>query len=657
MPPLPPKINLPLVEPAFNCIKVERAYAYYKGLLYDILSTMLEGRIIFYKTSNPTHLADQRNRLHSLFPLVSTVYSDSVPGCVSFFVISKCRIGAFKFFFDMVRDWLLPGSRRNVSLHFAIDFRFPEFGDDIYSLCEVMLPIDTPEELAQIQLNFPIIESELRMGISSSYYARRILEVKGLAADEKTALIQESISYLAARLPEEFDQDVLAEMQHMLITCSEEFKALRSVRHLARIISIHHLFRKSLREAVNRSPNKRFIHLKLFRTRLKNSQGSKMVLGVIVGVNFFRDNEVFEKAHILKALQNYIPSAQVVENSFFANRSGSEHICTIYLEVEKAEGKEFSDDEIKMLRKKLPSDLKDSIEHLMPPIFMPRNEEEIMRNILSLSNQIKYLRDIPQVFISFDEQTHNHLFFTIILVRVLKTGSISIQKMFENSDSFLEYIHDRSQNAGILRRRYMKEATVFHLKLKKDLFLRANHSIDLNKARQTVISELCSIVGEVRDFNGGMITKQNEALNEIKGLLQNNIAYNDLLLENFFYSLTPVIMRNVLASPSLHALFLLLLETIDSSIPEEITYLIKTKRQNRMTHIVIKTENFDMKDQFSCALYSDELNSLLLVSSYVSFYDLHYLGFIFRSDDELQEQQIHHTIQNIMSACSPALCS
>ena len=68
----------------------------------------------------------------------------------------------------------------------------------------------------------------------------------------------------------------------------------------------------------------------------------------------------------------------------------------------------------------------------MPPVFMPRNEEEIMRNIVSLSDQIKYLRDIPQVFITFDEQTTANLFFTIIMVRLLKgeekAGSRDIQK-------------------------------------------------------------------------------------------------------------------------------------------------------------------------------------------------------------------------------------
>ena len=72
----------------------------------------------------------------------------------------------------------------------------------------------------------------------------------------------------------------------------------------------------------------------------------------------------------------------------------------------------------------------------MHPIFMPRNEEEVMRNILSLSNQIRYIKDPQQVFITFDEQTNAHLFFTVILVRILKKGFITVPDIFSKDGYF-----------------------------------------------------------------------------------------------------------------------------------------------------------------------------------------------------------------------------
>ena len=147
---------------------------------------------------------------------------------------------------------------------------------------------------------------------------------------------------------------------------------------------------------------------------------------------------------------------------------------------------------------------------------MPRNEEEVMRNILILTNQIKYVRDIPQVAITFDEQAYAHLYFTVILARLLKPESTSLADLFKKGNSIAEYLHDRTKVMGFVRKKYAKEATVFRLKLPKDGFLRADHSIDLYKARQTVVGELLKVVGEIRDYNGGMISKQHELLSTIR---------------------------------------------------------------------------------------------------------------------------------------------
>ena len=88
--------------------------------------------------------------------------------------------------------------------------------------------------------------------------------------------------------------------------------------------------------------------------------------------------------------------------------------------------------------------------------------------------------------------------------------------MFKKADSSLQYIHDHTKNVGTLRKKYQKEVTVFRVKLPKEGFLRRDHTIDLYKARQTVVGELSLVVGEFRDFNGGMITKQNELLSSLK---------------------------------------------------------------------------------------------------------------------------------------------
>lgn len=586
----------------------------------------------------------------SYLPLVTSTNCRELPGVMSFFALTLEKQNAFKFFYEMINGWLLPGRRLNVVLIYSADFRLPDLGEDTFVLSEIRVRIENERELEQILGNLPTIETEIQMGLTSSHYARRILEIKGFSTDEKSAIIQQDIAYLIDHFPKEFDQDVLTEMQHVLLICRDEFKAARKCRHLSRIIGVNYHFRKRLLEALKHTPEKRHLCLKLFRTRLNLPDVEKSVIGILVGVNFFKDREVFDKIHLIKAIQSYIPSARAIENSFFANRRGSEPFCTLYVEIEKNSGETFTPQEIKLLRDQLPNYLKERIKHLLHPVFMPRNEEEIIRNILSLSSEIKYLRDIPQVFITFDEQTHSHVFFTIVLVRVLKPDALSIQEMFKKSNSFLEYFHDRCQTVGSLRRKYKKEATVFRIKLSKEQFLRDDHTIDINRARQTVVSELFDIMGEIRDFNGGMISKQNEVLSELKKLLKDNLKYNELLLENFFYSLTPVIMQNVLEIEALRTVFFMLLEAMEDGFFNGENYALKMFADHEFVYAMIKADDRSVKEEVSKALAKLQLHSSQLANSYVSVYDEIYLGYVYRSDNPARQDEFSYTIQHALTS-------
>ena len=170
----------------------------------------------------------------------------------------------------------------------------------------------------KILTNLYAIEAEVRLGLESSYNARRILEVRGLAADEKMAMVQDYIACLTKRLPEAFDIDVLTEMQHILITCRDDFKLARSSRHLDRIISILYLFRKAIRKAAKEAPQQRHISMKLFKSTLSLPGTPKHVLAIFIGINFISDKEVFEKKHILQSYSKPYTECACCRRLFFS---------------------------------------------------------------------------------------------------------------------------------------------------------------------------------------------------------------------------------------------------------------------------------------------------------------------------------------------------
>lgn len=614
----------------------------YRDVVLRTLKKILPPSFFEHKETDEATHAHQKKILQKAIPLISCSKARNFPSTLSFFALSKYRSNSFKFFFEMISRWLTPGRRLNVVLVYATDFRLTHLSEEVYTICEVMISVADRPEFEEIQRNFPIIETEISLGIHSEFYAQRILEIKGLSADDKTALIQGFIAFLVKRFPRYYDTDVFTEMQHILVTCRDEFKAARQARHLSRILSIQYLFRKALREAIKKNSNRRYLSLKIFRAMIQTHIGRKRVLSFLVGINFLREQENFGEKHLLKAIQHYIPSAIAVENSFFIHKLGSENICISYIEVEKRDSSDFTTAEIRKLRRELPANLKNRIEHRLHNVFMPRNEEEIMRNILTLTNQIKYVRDIPQVLITFDEQAYSHLYFTVILARLLKHENCSIADLFKRGDTFVEYLHDRTKVMGYVRKKYAKEATVFRLKLSKEGFLRADHSIDLYKARQTVVHELSKIMGEIRDYNGGMISKQHELLSTIRDILSDIKDYDELLLENFFYSLAPVVVRALLDPNAFKTLFLMLLDGLKEYKHEG--YYLKFHAEPYNIFSLIIVEDFSVRDSIHRAIQDLHIPSTELAYAHVKTHGNTCIGYICCAHDQQKKEQFFQAI-------------
>lgn len=612
----------------------------YHAIVYKILRHVL-----------PQDFFNQK-QIDSEYLILKSVLCKGVPGKLVIHFFGKNQKHALKFFIEMLSNWLLPGKRLNLTTVFSSEFCMPSLSSTTNIVIEVIININSQSDLDQIKINLPIIESEICLGMKSSFYAKRILEVKGLSIDAKTVLIHENIAYILERKPLYFDFDILTEMQHVLVICRDDFKSKRSSRHLSRIISVQYLFRRSL-SGKQQITNKRQILLKIFRTKLQFQSEKKHVLGIIVGFNFLKEKEVFEKRHLMRAIQNHISNAVMVENSFFDDRRSLQNFCTLYLEIEKSNGEKFSNEEITKLRQTLPNNLLDGFEQLVHSVFMPRNEEEIMRNVMILSSEVKFLRDAPQVMITFDEQVNSRLVFTVIVVRILKPGEPPIQELFEKSETCLEYIHERCKTVGYLRTKHSKEATVFSVTIDKEDFIRRDHSIDLNKARQAIVFELLKIIGEFRDFNGGMISKQNELLTEIKILLSNEGSFNELLLENFFFSITPTVMRTVLEAEVLKTFFLVFQEAIEIELDSAENYLMHELIQVSYAFIIVKSEKRINRDEIMKALATLQPKSSEIATSYLQVHNVNYIGYLFRCSDQPRQEQFISIIRQAYKATIP----
>jgi hypothetical protein len=569
----------------------------------------------------------------SELPIFRWVVWDPESLNISIVLVMKFRLNAAKFFYDMIHHWLLPGKKVNVDMFFAIDFRLPDLNEQLYTLAEIVVHLTDATEYEQALRNLPILETEVRLGVTSIYHSAKILEIKGLAVDEKTALIQERIAFLLHYRPKEFDSDLFVQMQQFLVTVRPQFKAVREVSQMVRLIGYFYLMRQEIKQRIEQFPERRHLKLKIGTVRLHLPLGIKRVLGVFVAINFLKDNEVFEDAYLVQAIQRFVPSAILVVDSVFIEHVKEERILMLYLEIAKQEEAEFLSEEIRLLRQELGEELKRRVQQLTRPVFMPRNEEEVMKNIITLSQELRYLRDIPQVIISFDEHTDQDISFTVIMLRILLPHACSLQELFDKREIRYSFTIDRVKKVGTVWRKYPKEATVFRIRLPLHPFVRSDQSLDLFRARQAVLAEIQVMMGEVRDYNGGMISKQLEVFKQLQKELGKQGKEQELLLENFFHSIFPVEQRNLLDPLYIKNLFIMFSDVHGRAHPTEELELYHHEEE-KLLYVIMVIKDHALKNKIVQAVAALNISPTLLPSVLIQMADKLYLGYLYFADLE-----------------------
>lgn len=601
----------------FACPYIEAQY--YRDGAQDLIRRLVPSDLL---EDGGIELPLQRARFADQLPIITWSELTRAPCALSVLLLCKYRLNACNFFYDMVSRWLLPQKRVNVELFFASDVRLPHLSDDLLCVAEIVVHLKSAADVEEVRRNLHAIETEIRLGVVSNYHARRILEFKGLSADGKTAMIQEKIGSLIQSHSKDFDQGIFSQMQQFLICVREDFKTLRDYHHISRIISNLHSMRKFIKQNAQAYPSKRHVIFKFLKTKL--SPSGKPVLGVLAALNFLREHEVFETTHLMNAIQKNLPRVKLVDGSPFVDKGDEK---SLYLEVEKPDGADFTMEEIQLLKISLPEQVKGHIEQLAHPIFMPRNEEEVLRNIMALSRQIRFVGDMPHIIISFDEQKGDDLCFSVILLRVIGENEPPLQELFQSKKAGLKYIPDRVRRVGHIRRKYMKEATVFRTVLPISQFLRADRSVDLYRARSFILGEVNKVVGDVRDYNGGMIFKLNESLTCLKNAVGKQA--DPILLEKFFYSIVPIEMRSSLETEPLKQFFLTLMQAVKSES------LQVRQEPNRIYAAAPKKKR---AIDFSAAPHQ-------LVSFQMDIHDMPYTGYLFISDAKEEQSAFLQAIE------------
>lgn len=664
-----------LIKPSYSTQGINtEEYDAFIAFIEKILHSVLPSDLLKALSQNKSQqtIETSLTSLHQKLPFLASNAPEEAPCtfCVSLLCHSDFTSGVGRYLCDIMTRWLVPGKFLNISSVRSLNFSFTAYPEESLFFHQLLIDVETEQQLSLIKNNWENLKNEVRLSILSVRHARNILSLKKLSAEEKKAMIEENIASVIAspsktlehnlfsqmhnfwlhlsaedkikqiqeqftpyikQRPKIFDGSIFHEIKHAILLFGEKFTGLRDLRHISRLISYQYLFRKTLMRHRIESPEERILTLKLLKTHFPSSP-EKTVLGILGAMNVLRENELFEERHIVEAITHCLPLVHIVDNSFILDRSSHDPIRLFYVEIEKPEGAAFRLDEIKELKKNLPHELKENMETVLHPVLMLRNEEETMRNILLLSQQLKYINDLPQVIISFNAQTEDALQFTIILLRILRDHDLPLTDIFASAITELKIEELEVKNVGLLRKRYPKESNVFKISLDKKKFLRKDFTIDLFKARQEVSLELNTLFGGIRDFNGGILSKQQEVFQKLKNLIDEPSGQKDFLLENFFYSITPPLRQSLIAPTTLKDLFTLMQEAFDADYQKE-AFFLKAKHESSQLLIMAASPCSCFKEELCSLLRKLKIPSSELSCTQVNAYGICCIGYLYQNPD------------------------
>src|SRR5437868_3987893 len=91
------------------------------SISYRHAITQILKQILPYDCSfdNPEYIEKYKQDFSSSLPVFISSNYEMAPVTMSFYMLSKSRPGAFKFFLEMISNWLVPGKNLNVAATFA----------------------------------------------------------------------------------------------------------------------------------------------------------------------------------------------------------------------------------------------------------------------------------------------------------------------------------------------------------------------------------------------------------------------------------------------------------------------------------------------------------------------------------------------------------
>ncbi|MBA2367704.1 MAG: peptide ABC transporter substrate-binding protein [Candidatus Protochlamydia sp.] len=397
------------------------------------------------------------------------------------------------------------------------------------------------------------------------------------------------------------DQSLIKDLYLFYILAPKKFLDHRCHSHLSTLLLSIHLIQNYLSQKITFSPQELHVKIRWLPGTLKFPFSTCSVLGCLIGYNALDKYELFDEENLYLAFQRLYPDVRLVKECFYRHGAQNQNLKIHYFEIEKKDGSNFSLHQQNLLKNNIEERVRNSIQKLSPSTFMRQNDEDTYKTILSLSNEINSLEDLSQASINLDEQTGKEIVFQVVLVHPAPFHKFSLKERFVECT----FVPKRMTTVRHLDNHPI-HAHVFSLHLPRtSAFLRTDGSLDFNLARQKVVSLIQSAIGQFRDYNGGLLLKQQEHLKKFRDAFE---EIDQDIVEKFFYSITPLEKQAILNEDILFSFFNFFLQNQKAKLDKKFDFYFHSNKDENI-FLFVKGNDSSLIDLISSFLHENLFQS------------------------------------------------
>lgn len=447
--------------------------------------------------------------------------------------------------------------------------------------------------------------------------------------------VKEKLQRWYRNFSDSIDSSIFHDLLLFFLLTTKKYLDHRTPSHLFRIVFLINRIHKKLLDATTLFPQRRHLELRLLPTSLIFPFSSRPVLGCLIGFNILDRNEMFDEENVLLALQKHLPNLRLVKESKYTHASHYQDQKIFYLEIEKKDGTAFSPSEKRLLKSTLEEKVKYSIQTLAPRVFARPNEEELYKNILVLSQEIETTRDLPQAFITLENQTGKEIIFSVTLVYICPSHHFYLKDYFTDC----KFISEQVTIVKYIEENHPVEAHIFKLHLQRSpSLLRSDASLDFYAARRKISELIQAAIGEFRDYNGGLIIKQQELLQGLKENFPDIANQNPELIETFFFAITPLQKQAVLPKSVVSSLFKYFLQNRREKITGTSAYSFKIHHEDSLTFVNVRGDDTSLTKTISDVLQSPSFKMADFAYNFMTTSDGVFFNCVFVEAETMEAQ-------------------